>query len=59
MNINDIDKLSLYPSNCLALTIKNNYKLTIGKNVLREGRKFTFRVFFMVVTLNILNLLIK
>ena len=59
MNINDIGKLSIYPSNCLALTIKNNSKLTIGKNVLREGRKFSLRVFFMVTTLNILNLLIK
>lgn len=59
MNINDVDKLSLYPSNCLALTIKNNYKLTIGKNVLREGRKFSFRVLAIVFSLNLLNMLIK
>lgn len=30
MQIDSIDELSTYPSNCLALTIKNNYTLTIG-----------------------------
>lgn len=46
MDINNIDELSVYPSNCLALTVKNNYKLTIGKNVMRKGSKFSIRIFF-------------
>ena len=59
MHIDDIDNLSIYPSNCLALTVKNNYKLTIGKNVVREGSRFTLRVFLLVLSLNILNMLVK
>lgn len=59
MDINNINELSVYPSNSLALTIKNNYKLTIGRNVIREGSKFTLKVFLSVVMLNLLNILIK
>ena len=59
MDINNIDELSVYPSNCLALTVRNNYKLTIGKNVVRKGTKFTLRVALLVASLNILNMLVK
>lgn len=59
MDINNIDELSVYPSNCLALTVKNNYKLTIGKNVMRKGSKFSIRIFFIVIGLNLLNMLVK
>lgn len=59
MDINNIDELSVYPSNCLALTVKNNYKLTIGKNVIREGSKFSIRIFFIVIGLNLLNMFVK
>lgn len=59
MDINNIDELSVYPSNCLALTVRNNYKLTIGKNVVRKGTKFTLRVSLLVASLNILNILVK
>ena len=58
MDINSIDELSFYPSNCLALTVKNNYKLTIGKNVVRKGTKFTLRVFLLIASLNFLNMLV-
>lgn len=59
MDINNTEKLAIYPSNCLALTIKNNYKLTIGKNVIREGSKFSLRIFFIIIGLNILNIIVK
>ena len=43
-------------SNCLALTIKKDYKLTSKTNVILRSLKMTFKVFVSYVTLNIIKL---
>lgn len=43
-------------SNCLALTIKKDYKLTSKTNVILRSLRMTFKVFVSYVTLNIIKL---
>ena len=43
-------------SNCLALTIKEDYKLTSKTNVFLRSLRMSFKVFVSYVTLNIIKL---
>lgn len=43
-------------SNCLALTIKKDYKLTSVTNVVIRSLRMSFKVFVSYVTLNIIKL---
>ena len=55
-NINNDNINENNTSNCLALTLKEDYKLTSKTNVMLKSLRMTFKVFVSYVTLNIIKL---
>lgn len=45
-------------TNCLALTVRKEYRLTIVKNITTKSLKITSKVLCAVVILNIMNLFV-
>lgn len=45
-------------TNCLALTVRKEYRLTIIKNVTTKSLQITSKILFAVVALNIMNLFV-
>lgn len=54
-NSNEFDQSDLEVANCLALTVKKDYNLTIAKNVFIRTLKNTWRIALSIFTLNILK----
>ena len=43
-------------TNCLALTVKKDYKLVLFSNALKKGTRMTFKVILSTFVINVLNL---
>lgn len=54
---NDInnDNNIIEPTNCLALTVVKEYKLTVVKNVFKKSCKLTWKIALSIITMNFLN----
>lgn len=54
---NDInnDNNIIEPTNCLALTVVKEYKLTVVKNVFKKSFKLTWKIALSIITMNFLN----
>ena len=46
-------------TNCLALTIRKEYRLTVIKNVTTKSIHIASKVIFAVVALNVVNLFVQ
>lgn len=42
-------------TNCLALTVVKDYKLTVFKNVFKKSFKITWKIALSIITMNFLN----
>lgn len=42
-------------SNCLALTVKKEYKLVVVKNIINKGFKVSWKIALSIITINFLN----
>lgn len=53
----DIDNENniIEPTNCLALTVVKEYKLTVVKNVFKKSCKLTWKIALSIITMNFLN----
>ena len=53
----DIDNENniIEPTNCLALTVVKEYKLTVVKNVFKKSFKLTWKIALSIITMNFLN----
>lgn len=47
---------TILPSNCLALTVRKEYRLTITKHIFKKSLKLSIRVALSLLSLNFLNL---
>lgn len=43
------------PTNCVALTVRKDYKLTIVKNIAKKGAKMSWKVALSIAVINFLN----
>ena len=51
----DLDNTITQTTNCLALTVVKDYKLTVFKNVFKKSFKITWRIALSIITINFLN----
>lgn len=58
MNIDDTHEMASYSSNCLALTIKKEYRITITSNVMKKSVKLGIKTIISGIVIYILNLFI-
>ena len=47
-----------FNNNCLALTIRNDYKLTIASNIVKKSRDLSFKVAFSFALLNFFSIIL-
>ena len=54
---NDInnDNNIIEPTNCLALTVVKEYKLTVIKNIFKKSGRLTWKIALSIITMNFLN----
>ena len=45
-------------TNCVALTLRKEYKMVVFRNFVVKAKKYTYRIFFSVVVLNLLKLFV-
>ena len=43
-------------SNCLALTIRKEYRLTIATNIIYSAKRMSWKISFSILLLNFLNM---
>ena len=43
------------PTNCVALTVRKDYKLVIAKNIAKKGAKMSWKVALSMLVMNFLN----
>ncbi len=51
----DLDNTITQTTNCLALTVVKDYKLTVFKNVFKKSFKITWKIALSIITINFLN----
>lgn len=49
------EQISQEVSNCLALTVKKEYKLVVVKNLISKGFKVSWKIALSIITINFLN----
>ena len=49
------EKTKIEPSNCLAMTVKEEYRVTVVKNVIKKGLRITWKIAISIITMNFLN----
>ena len=54
-NITPLNNTITQTTNCLALTVVKDYKLTIFKNVFKKSFKITWKITLSIITMNFLN----
>lgn len=42
-------------TNCLALTVQKEYKLTVAKNIMRKSLRYSWKIALSIITINFLN----
>lgn len=50
-----LDNTITQTTNCLALTVVKDYKLTVFKNVFKKSFKITWKIALSIITINFLN----
>lgn len=55
-NIKSIDILQQESTNCLALMVKEEYKMTVVKNVVTKSIKVSWKIALNILIINFLNL---
>lgn len=55
INNNNNDNNIIESTNCLALTVVKEYKLTVIKNVFKKSCKLTWKIALSIITMNFLN----
>ncbi len=49
------DIVTTETSNCLALTVKKEYRLIVIKNAINKGFKVSWKIALSIITINFLN----
>ena len=42
-------------TNCLALTVQKEYKLTVAKNIMKKIFRYSWKIALSIITINFLN----
>ena len=42
-------------NNCLALTVKEEYRIVVFKNIIKKGLRITWKIALSIITMNFLN----
>lgn len=51
-----VNETNLYSTNCLALTVRKEYRLTIAQNVVKKTKRLSLKIALSMFTLNFLNM---
>ena len=47
-----------YAKNCLALTVRKDYRITIARNVIHTAKRVSLKISLSILLLNFLNIII-
>jgi len=54
-NNEDVQKFQEENTNCLALTVRKDYKITVFKNMVGKGAKVSWKIALSLLVMNFLN----
>ncbi len=57
-DINTNETNNQFTTNCLALTIRKDYRLTIVSNIIRTSKRISFKILLSILGLNIFNIIL-